>query len=364
MSKYWKDMYISTGEEEEGIISTSPPIGYEDSKKKITLHRGISKEGYDEFCDFIKNQNKMSSGNYTLLPKGELDRYVKFNAKVITMRGGSKNSLIGTLISIPFPIKCDVSDEPIMHGSTSFLNVHRALRGNGMAMALIRELIQWGFEDQIYCDYHMTDNKIGEQAFQISSWYRPINLPKSIGLGFMIPEFNKPHLFAKNRMKYNTKSMSGYKTVRVLKKNQEKALNFYQKIGKDKRFIFWPDVALFSRWIQHFPTFLVRKKEDKEIVGIFSITSLFCRMGEEVEGKLCLPLLFNCKGGFNTAVMRGLIHVAQEREFDTLYVYQTGDINRECLESVNAIETLDKSWFSLYNNAMSLGPEDISIPLI
>lgn len=359
-SKYWKDMYIPKGDEPEGIISKLPPVNYE-SNKKISLHRSLKPEEYDEFCDFIKKQNKMSSGNYTLLPKGELLRILKFNPKVITMRGGNKNSLLGTLISVPFPIKSN--HKVITHGCTSYLNVHNILRNNGLAMALIRELIQWGFEDNIYCDYHLTDHKIGENAIQISSWYRPINLPKSIGLGFTIPDFNVPHLFAKNRLKYNTKAMSGFKTVRVLQKNQDKALDFYKKICKQKLAL-WPDLELFSKWIQQFPTFMVRTKENKKIVGIFSINNLFCRMGEEVEGKLCIPILFNCRETFNQATLRALINTAHEREFDVLYLYQTGDLNRECLESVNAIETNKKSWFSLYNNVMNLQPEDISVPLL
>ena len=148
-----------------------------------------------------------------------------------------------------------------------------------------------------------------------------------------------------------------------MKKNQDKVLKFYKKIGKDKKFIFWPDIDLFSKWIQQFPTFFIKRKEDKKIIGVFSITSLYCRMGE-MGGKLCVPLLFNCCQNFKKETMKSLICVAKERDFDTLYLYQTGDIDNECLKSVNAIETNQKSWFSLYNNGISLETTDISIPLI
>ena len=365
MSKFWKDMYVSKEDTNPGIISTLPPIPFQDTEKKISLKRGISKDEYDEVCIFIRNQNRTMSGNYTLLPKNELQRYIDFGARIVTMRGGNKDSLLGTILSIPLPIKCSFDNdntEIIKHGCTTFLNVHKILRNHGLAMALIRELIQWGYEDKLMCDYHLTPNKIGNKAIQISAWYRPIDLPKSAGLGFLYENWNTISKFNTNKVKFNTKKPSGFKIVRVLGKNSEKVLEFYKKIIADKSFVFYPDLDLFDKWIQQYPTYFV--KEGKKMVGIFSISSLYCRMGDEVEGTLCFPLIFNCLLEYNISVMRCLLNVAKEREYDTLYVYQIGDVTRECLEGINAIETKDKSWFSLYNNGMNLTSENISVPLI
>jgi len=378
--KWWQEMFIPEKGLTEGIVSKNKPVQYTDDKKKISLYRGIKKEEYDEVCDFIRSQNKMSSGNYTLLTKGELDRYIRLGARIVLLRGGNKNSLLGTILSLPLPVKCTLpignipyndyktldllKDNVIIHGCTTFLNIHKMLRNNGLCMSLIRELIEWGYEDGIYCDYHMTTQKLYEKSFQVSAWFRPLNLPKSIGLGFLIPNWNVPTEFAKNRLKYNTKHPTKFKTVRVRNKNQKKALHFYQDNISDKMFVFWPDMDIFSRWIQEFPTFMVKEKDTKKIVGIYSIKPLFCRMDEIVNGKLCLPLFFNCLEEYGNEVMRSLIHTAKERDFDTLYVYETGDVTRKVLESVNAIETKDKSWVSLYNNSILLSSENISVPLI
>ena len=364
MSKFWDQMFISKDEEEKGIISKDPPIPFQDVEKKIKLNRDLISDEYEEFCNFISSQNKMSSGNYTLLPIEELKKYIFLNAKIVTLRGGNKHSLLGTILSIPIPIKCKINnkEEIITHGCTTFLNIHKILRSHGLAMALIRELIEWGYQDKIYCDYHTTDNPIGKNSIQISSWYRVLNLPKSIGLGFTIPDFNKPHLFAKNRVKYNTKGASGFKYHKIKDSNIGCALEFYRNKTKDKKFVFYPDLDIFEKWVKSFPTYIV--KTNKKIVGLFSYNSLYCRMDETLEGKLCLPLIFISELEFKKEVLRTLINLSNLQEYDCLYMYEIGDLDRYLLESVNALETVKKSWVSLYNNGIKLNPKDIYVPLI
>ena len=68
-------MFFPKGDElKEGIISTESPIPFSDDKK-INLQRGICKDEYDEIYEFLRDQNRMSSGNFTLLPKTEIDKF-------------------------------------------------------------------------------------------------------------------------------------------------------------------------------------------------------------------------------------------------------------------------------------------------
>ena len=46
------------------IISLDPPVEYTE-QKNIILSRGIKKEEYDEIYEFLRDQNEMSSGNFT-----------------------------------------------------------------------------------------------------------------------------------------------------------------------------------------------------------------------------------------------------------------------------------------------------------
>lgn len=356
-------MFFPKGDEiNEGIISTDPPIGYLENKK-ITLTRGIEKEEYNEVYEFLRDQNKMSSGNFTLFPKDEISRYVRLNAFAVLMRSQNNSSLIGTIFSVPFPIRCISKNENkiIPHGCTTFLNIHDKLRKHGLCMALIRELTKYGFEKDVLCSYSLTSFPLSTKSFPISSWYRPINLPRSIGLGFNYPNWNAPSEFLKNRLMYNTKMPKKYVCERVESKNIEKALTFYQLITQDKKFVYMPDLNCFRKWIQEYPTFLI--SFEKKPVGIFSISSVYCRMESSLDGKLALPLIFNSDPKHAISVMKSLIFVVSERDYDVLYTHCVGDMNKELLKTINAIETRDKSYLSLYNNSMTLTSSDLYVPL-
>ena len=301
-----------------------------------------------------------------------------------------------------FPIKCTIDagkieensytkDRIITHGCTSFLNVHGKLRKHGMCMALIRELTQYAFEKQIYCSYSLTSFPLSEKSFEISAWFRPLNLPRSIGLGFSYPDWSVPSEFVNNKVKYNTKIPKGYICERVTDSKAQKALEFYISLvsnedptsaknnnsGADAtKFVFFPTLEFFKKWIQEYATFLVMRKysedgsqESKIPVGIFSLGSIYCRMQNGIDGKLALPLMFKSslkdpkQKEYSNKVMKCMIYTANDRDYDTLYMYSVGDMNSELLKSVNAIETSTKSYFSLYNNSMTLTVNDLYIPL-
>jgi hypothetical protein len=366
-----KELFFPKGGEEENIISTEKPISNE-HKKKVILNRGIKKEEYDEVYMFLRDENQMSSGNYTLLPKSEIERYSQFNMFGVLMKSQINNSLIGTILSIPFPIRCEITagcvdnedytkEKIITHGCTTFLNVQTKIRGFGMCMLLIKELALYAYENDIKCSYQMTSFKLCENSFQISAFYRPINLINSVSLGFVFPGFNEINKFSENRMKYTNKIPKEYSVKRVLNKNLEKAFNFYCKLTADKKFVFYPDIKFFDKWSNHFPTFLVY--HGKKIVGIFSINTIYCRMLNTMDGQLCLPLLFASKNEEIDKTLKCLFSVAADRNFDAVYMYSIGDLNEKKLKEVNCIKTSEDSWFSLYNNGMSLKPSDLYVPI-
>tara|TARA_R110001599_G_scaffold108188_2_gene271213 strand:- start:1439 stop:2506 length:1068 start_codon:yes stop_codon:yes gene_type:complete len=341
----------------QGVLCRDKPVG-PDPKKKIILSRGITKEEYDEVYIFLRDHNKTSSGNYTLLPKSEIERYLRLGSYVVLMRGEKNNNLYGTVFSVLLPIQS--AGETLTHGCTTFLNVHSKLRGFKMCMPLIRELSNWGYENQVYCSYQLTNFKMCNTSFPVTSWFRPLNIINSLALGFVFPDFMDIKKFHDNRMKYKCKAPKGYSIDRVLSKNQKKVLDFYKGLIRNKKFAYNPDMETFSKWIQEFPTYMVTHEKKK--VGFFSLNSVFCRMGTEVEGKLCTPLLFNSAEGHQKGVLKALVSIAAERENDVLYCHSVGDLDRETLENVSAHPTGKDSWFSLYNNSVTLSPKDLYVP--
>lgn len=351
-------MNFPTGSEEKsGVISFEKPIDY-DKKKKVELCRGIYEEEYDEVINFLKRENKMSSGNFTILSREELKRYSALNAYTVLMRAPN-SEIYGTIFSIPLPIK--INGEIIEHGCTSFLNVHSKIRGFKMCMILIRELAQYGFENNILCSYQLSSFKMCETAIEVNSWFRPISLMRSLLLGFTFPGYNEISNFNKNRLLYKCKVPKNCVIKQVKDGNRAEALRFYQDINKGNKFVFYPSDSLFEKWIKLYPSYLV--SNGKEIIGFFTLGTLNCKMSTGAEGTLCSPLLFNSLKGKSEVVLKCLLSIAEEKDYDLLYGNQVGDLTEEVYKSVHAIKNKAVSYFSLYNNSAKLQSEDIFAPL-
>ena len=348
-------MAFPKGEESEsGIISRDRPPDY-DRSKKVELCRGIYEEEYDEVVSFLRSENKTSSGIFTLLSKEEIKRLISLDTYVVLMRT-SNSHLYGTIFSLPLPIKSD--GNLITHGCTSFLNVCSKVRKFGMCSILIRELALYGFENNILCSYQLSTFKLHDNAVKINTWYRPISLMRSLLLGFTFTGYNDLSNFHKTREKFACKAVKGVDVKLVKEGGCENALNFYLKLVENKKFAFFPDLSLFKKWIKAYPTYVVKG------LGIFSLGTINCKMSNGAEGMLASPLLFACVNeGAGVQVLKSLLSVASEKDYDVFYCNQVGDLSEELLQSVNCIKNVVPTYFSLYNNSIKLDEKDIYTPL-
>ena len=385
-SKYWKDMFISdnisdansTNDNETKdsyIISKDKPVLYQENKN-ITIDY-IKPEEYQEVSKFVCEYNKMSTGNITLFTVNDIHRYLKLPNTSLVMKSTS-GKIMGTIFSLELPIKVGQNngnnkdnnqdngnknnkDQIIIHGCTTFLNVHNIVRGYGLCMALIRDLIFRGYKKQIFCDYHMVSMKIGDNAFKINSWYRPINLKSCVKIGFLYPDWDNPSI--KNRrlaMRYNTKLLPNISFILIDHNNLSISLEYYLSQVGNKKFVFYPDKDLWNMWISSFPTYLIYY--NNELAGLLSTNNLSCYIEvTKQHGKLLFPTL--CVGDVEK-VLSVLLYLASQNNYDAVYMYQSGYITSTHLENIKAIKTDNDVWFSLYNNRVSLTPGDLMVPLL
>lgn len=353
-SKYWEKMFISSNisNTDQGfIISKEKPVDYDE--RKVNLSVGIKESEYSELSEFYEKYNRMSTGNTTLLPTSELKRHLSLDNTSVLLRS-PKGPLMGTIISLELPIKCKEQEreEIIIHGCTSYLCVHPSIRNHGMCMALIRGLIEAGFKKNYYCDYHMVSFKIGKNSIPLNSWYRPIRLNRARQLGFTIPSLSDRRL----RLKYNNRLPPNTR----YQETDNDGLRFYRDQVKNKKFVFWPDENMWSKWTKSFPTYNIY--HNNVIVGVVSVNTLYCRIESTKEtGKLIIPVI--CVGNINIT-LSALNCIAYDNEYDVVYYYQHGNLTDEELEKVNAMNTDTPTWFSLYNNRIQLNPDDLVTPLL
>ena len=248
-------MYFPSNIMPEGIISKDK-IVKDKTDKKLIFSPGIKDEEYDEVVEYIKQQNIMSSRNITLLLKEDLERFNRLSYFSILMRNEINNKLVGTILSIPFSIRCSylagetenaeyTKEMTILHGCTSFLNIHKAIRGFKIASLIIQELIKVGNEKNIFCSYQLTSFKLTENAIPINSWYRPINLMRSLLLGFGFPPSSNISDLMKIKDKYRIKTVKGLKVKQITDNNAASCLEFYRSINEQKRFLFYPGSRIF-----------------------------------------------------------------------------------------------------------------------
>ena len=348
--------------ENDLIISYEPPVKY-DTDKKIKISYEIT--DLDEICNFYREHNKMSTGNITLLPRSELELYLSYDHIAVLMRS-MNDKLMGIVISILLPIKnrtkfdhdnknlSDLGQKIITHGCTTFLVVHSSIRGHGMCMALIRGLINRGYEKGLYCDYHTVPFKLGENSISLQSYYRPINLSRSLELGFLYPDCYDIRMKTKNKILFNTKLPKNYSYEPA----DVKSLEYYMEIIKNKKFVFYPDETMWLKWISDFPTYLIYY--NNVLSGIVSINTIYCIISSTgKEGKVATPVL--CNGNIDI-ILKVLPNIVQD--YDVLYFHVYGDVTETSLESNHYIKTEHLSWFSLYNNRILLSKEEISVPLL
>lgn len=372
-SKYWSEMYISdnNNDDKQLIISKDRPVGF-DTDKNIKLFVGINPENYDEVASFYQKYNQMSTGNTTLLPVDDLKRYLSMNNISILMRS-SNGMLIGTIISILLPIKCN--NTVITHGCTTFLAVHPGLRKMGLCMAMIRKLIEVGYEQGLYCDYHMVAFPIGDNSIPLNSWYRPIDINRSKELGFLYDGWKDPRNSTKIRLKYNSKLPPSCSYVLVDNTNCNVSLEYYLKIVEKTKFGFYPDKNTWQQWINAFPTYLIyqqtsnkqniknqNKNKQNKIVGLVSINTIYCIITQTKEtGRIMFPII--CDGDMDI-VLKVTCSIAYDKNYDVVYFHEHGNVTSDCLSRINSIKTTTKLWFSLYNNRIKLDVSDIHIPLL
>lgn len=328
-------------------ISTDKPISL-DNKLNMVFSTDITNK-YDLIEYFIKKNNKMSTGNTTLLKRVELNNYIDMGATAIVML--KQDKIMGFIMSLYLPIKID--GEVFKVGCTSFMNIHSALRGMGLAKNLMNELMMSAYEKQIYTDYHLgplTD----VNSIQLQSYFYPLDMRKCILAGFSSPTWltSKPHEIIS---KYQHKLSKDIRVKRI--GNSEEALSFYLKEVSNKRYAFYPDKELWSKWVNTYPTYTVYRK--KKMVGIFTLGTVSCETTLGKELTLATPFLCAGKAGLVFPAM-----ISEARRFwDALYFYSTGIITSNIADKFNCIQGVPTN-LSFYNNDIVIDKKDIFVPLI
>jgi len=348
-SQYWKEMLISTNDESnfQDIISTDQPIYKEKIKVLYSLCHSAQ---YEEIISFIEKNNHTISGNVTLLSQSLMQSFRQLNSKFLLATDCQNNKMVGFLLAIPLTIK--VKDKYIVHGLTSFLCIHQALRKLGLAMQVIRKMTNIGYEQNIYCGYFVAPKSIGNNSFLISNWYRPLKIDKLEAIGFLPVAQNK----RRQRLHYRPTWNNNYSINQVSDELASSSLEYYLELTKNKIFVYQPKIDEWSNWIKSFSTYIVKNKHNT-IEGIFSIGTINIKSKETI---LKFDNLLLIAGQSSTLILQAVIYTSSA---DVLYGYLCGSLSKEIVEKNKCLIGKQQLYFNLYNNAIKISVNDIMVPI-
>jgi len=182
ISKYGQGEY-------EGIISKDEPKKYSKENLEIneelminTVTNGIIKK---ELFRFIYDNGLSTSGNsYLVHPNTLLNRVYTY-----LLDTNKIDEYLGFAVSIPHSIK--FNNEIIETGLTTYLTVSLKYRKLGLARYLISDIINYGWDNNIYTGYHYVSEAKTSSNILVYSYFRPLNINKALEAGY---QFNPDNM--------------------------------------------------------------------------------------------------------------------------------------------------------------------------
>ncbi len=217
---HWDGMNAATATVPKSVetiyISGRKPINvklHSNFKSKTYLGDKLPSQVADEIVAFMAEYNVMSNNNITFLSRPMIDRLSKSGAycAVIRITDEPNTPIVGSIFTLPVELYYRGYDVPtpdvkrmipelrtvdcngvnsVMIDScyTSYLCVRPDCRKSGLAMALIRLVMNVGWPYNVRSGYYLCAQTHHRCHVKINSWYRPLNVAKTRLGGFQLPE--------------------------------------------------------------------------------------------------------------------------------------------------------------------------------
>jgi hypothetical protein len=379
MSKYWNKMeilrqgkqFLKSQENKinELFISQERPAFFVNKdyyNVKTSSTYNYSDKELEEISQFYCRNYRIGKSNNTIyVSNGDLKRYLNVLSEILIIK--IDNSLIGSIISfnIPVVINTDLnaifsiksserfeffkSKDSLIFGCSSFLILDGKYRGKGLGMALIQESLQILYEYGGLGAYFINTVSRCDNSIPLFSWYYPLNLEKLDSCNYNYPK--------EYRSYFNLPDKDEKEVERVIVKNSKEAYEFYFNYMKGKKFYFAPSYEYWLKWIESFPTYIVRAHSG--ITGMYSFNSNNIRY-PLFRCEIMTGILLTCIGEQPSTLKSSLI--TAKKMFDMLTIYETGDLTKNIFRGVFA-QNSHKSYINFFNTRLKLEAGDFYSPL-
>jgi len=385
-SFYWDKMLINrTGITNDGlIISQEPPDFFTNNKLwenveiKCLYEKTINfKTTINKLSDFYKKNNKLKTGNITLVEPEDILKYINLNGELVMLCEKRKRKrIMGSVISLHIPVRINTEIETqdiieksnkykhilpnnpdgknFIFGCTTFLNNHRNYRKRGLGMVMIQKSLEIAYKEGILSAYFLNTVKRCTNAIPVRNWYFPLNLSKcdQYGIGY----------YNSYRGYYKVKVPVDCGIIKIDKSNLSESLNEYLDLIKNKKFYMIPDINYWSKWTKLFSTYMVKK--NNKIIGIFTLNGF----NNLITEKNCILkygqiMIYISRSDNNLDVMKSLLSKAVET-YDIMHLQQAGNVTPYILQKILAIDTKQCDYINFYNSTINLTSDEVYVPLV
>ena len=379
-SLYWDKMLIlhdknSNKDENDLVISKEEPNFFA-PMGPFTIHSVYEEKSdkiFNELSTFYSKNNVLSNGNMTQVSEHDLRRYYNVSVtEILCCRSKLSKKIIGSILSILFPIKLNIDNisiyrrdkssrtkylvennpDVVLFAATTFLNASKKYRGKGLGMVLIQKSLQVAYEIGVICAYFLNTVPRCSNAVEIKCWVFPLNIKKheQYRLGYM----------RKYRNYYLNLKSDGFEVQKIDNGNYKPSYYEYINLIKDKKFSLYPDLEYWDRWINNFDTYTVII--NGKIQGIFccikyTIYAVSCGKYLDYGNRLICV-------GKQPETAEAMLLECQKSGIDILLLQEVGDLDEDLLHYIHAQKTKTSDYLNFYNTKIKLEAKDLYAPMI
>jgi len=394
----WQEMFIvQHADNNNNIISYAKPTALQLPYKNISITRNNIDVDIEQVYNFIKNNNTIPAGNTLYWPKNIIEQVVNLKQHYSLLK--VEQTLVGVVFCLILPIKVNfniakssnnynhlidndtklVTDSTssnnsysnsntklvtdsniIISGCTSYLCIHPKMRDKKLGMALIRDIIDFGYDNDIFTAYHLLSEPKTKNYTEINMWYRVIDLNEGPKYDHHYRNYNtNKSRQDMNKLRYTIHLKANISILAAKPNNYIDYIKIADKYANNK-FVFYPNKVAWQQICQIFKVYLV--KHEDEYVGCFMFNYNHMLVRSCNKEFLSTILIF-CLG-IQPLTLRCAVKQAQINKDIVLYCYEVGTVNRDHLDAINALECKNLAYLERYNQKGKLGFKDINVPLI
>lgn len=308
-----------------------------DARPGIALSQAMQ----ERIMAFINTHDVTDSGNVTQLVPRNFERLLTAPTVIGVVQRDT--TIIGTMFSLPLRVR--YQDTTLLSSYTTFLCVSKEERASGLAMVLIRAVMQLGYQWYgINHGYYMTATPHHPIATPLKSWYRPINLKHCKASGFTLQPFatvdherRAYHVGRPRIMPLNATSRD-YQAILPLLQSGD--------------FHLAPTQSEWSQLCECFDCYVVPGK------GVFFLFPLRVHMSERHKTVNIAQLALMVGD-----VLPQALWIADQQHYDLLYGRYYGAITESRVAQIRGQTTAAQEVVEFYNTRMAIAGAQMAVPI-